>query len=160
MQWTPDRGRTWHGLGAGLRGDSAVLDARGLPPGRIGVRVLVSDGFQTATSRTLNVTIPQRAPELSILSPRDGQTLPAGVPMRLWGATAAMDEEPTEDEPATWELDGREVATGLDAFVEAPEPGEHRATLRLRGRGRRAEAEVRFRTVEFGEERDAEPDET
>jgi hypothetical protein len=159
VQYSPDRGRTWHGLGAGLRGDEASLDAGSLPPGRLSVRVLVSDGFHTVTSRTFAVTIPRRAAEVSILSPRDGQTFAAGSPMRLWAASPGLSDEQAEaDETATWEVDGRRATTGLDGFVTAPEPGEHRATVRLRGgRGRqRGEAMVRFRTVEFGEERDAE----
>ena len=164
VQWTPDRGRTWHGMGAGLAGDSAVLDASGLPSGRIGVRILVSDGFFTATSRTLGVAIPQRPVQVSILSPFDGQTFAAGSPMRLWGSTMpASDESADADqEAAVWVVDGDDAATGLDAFVTAPRPGNHRAVLRVRGRGRGrqgGEAVVRFRTVEYGEERDAEPDE-
>ena len=84
--------------------------------------------------------------------------------MRLWGSTMpASDESADEDqEAAVWAVDGDEAATGLDAFVTAPRPGNHRAVLRVRGRGRGrqgGEAVVRFRTVEYGEERDAEPDE-
>src|SRR5215210_5256744 len=153
-QWSTDRGRSWHALGAGLRGGSAVLDARGLPSGRVAIRLLVSDGFHTAISRLLNVAVPRRPLESSILSPRDGQTFASRSPMRLWGAAADPRGEPVPDEAARWVLDDDEVATGFDAFVEAPKPGRHRATLTVKTRDGSIETSVAFTTVELPEERD------
>ena len=46
------------------------------------------------------------------------------------------------------------VATGLDAFVEAPKPGNHRATLTVKTRDGSVETSVAFTTVELPEERD------
>lgn len=153
-QWSADRGQTWHALGAGLRGGSATLDARGLPSGRVSVRLLVSDGFHTVTSRSLNVDVPRHPPEASIFSPRDSQTFAAASPMRLWGAATSDSGEPAPDESATWTVDGDEIAQGFDAFVEAPRPGEHRATLAVKTREGSVETDVAFITVELGEERD------
>ncbi len=153
-QWSTDRGRTWHALGASLRGKSAVVDARGLPSGRVAIRLLVSDGFHTAISRLLNVTVPRRPPEASILSPRDGQTFVSQSPMRLWGAATDARDGPVPDEAARWVLDDREIATGFDAFVEAPKPGNHRATLTVKTREGSVKATVAFTTVELPEERD------
>ena len=153
-QWSTDRGRSWHALAASLRGGSAAVDARGLPSGKVAIRLLVSDGFHTATSRLLNVTVPRRPPEASILSPRDGQTFAAQSPMRLWGAATTPRGEGIEDDAARWAIDGEEAATGLDAYVEAPEPGDHRATLTVKTRDGSAETSVAFTTVELGEERD------
>ena len=131
-----------------------MLDARGLPSGSVGFRLLVSDGFHTATSRVLNVTIPKRPAEASILGPRDGQTFAFPGPLRLWGAALDARGEPVPDEAARWVLDGDEVATGLDAFVAAPEPGDHRATLTVKTREGSVETSVAFTTVELPEERD------
>jgi hypothetical protein len=127
-QWSTDRGRTWHALATGLRGGSAVLDARGLPSGRVAIRLLVSDGFDTAASRLLNVTVPRRPPETSILSPREGQVFVSQGPMRLWAVATDARGHPVPDEAARWVVND-EATTGLDAFVEAPKPGNHRATL-------------------------------
>jgi hypothetical protein len=153
-QWSTDRGRSWHALGAGLRGGSAVLDARGLPSGRVSIRLLVSDGFHTAISRLLNVTVPRRPPEASILSPREGQTFASRSPMRLWGAGTDARGDPVPDEAARWVIDGDEIATDFDAFVEAPKPGNHRATLTVKTREGSVETSVAFTTVELPEERD------
>jgi hypothetical protein len=151
-QWSTDRGRTWHALAAGLRGGSAVVDARGLPGGRVSVRLLVSDGFHTAVSKLLPVTVPRRPPNAAILSPRDGQTFVANSPMRLWG-TAGQGEPPADD-AARWLVDGKEVARGLDAFVEAPKAGKHRATLAVKTGDGSTEISVSFVTVGVPEERD------
>jgi len=133
-----------------------MLDARGLPSGRLSIRLLVSDGFHTTTSRSLSVTVPTRPAEASILSPRDGQTFAANSPMRLWGAATSGSGEPVDDEAARWTVDGDEIGRGFDAFVEAPKPGEHRATLVVETREGSVETQVAFTTVEFGEERDEE----
>jgi hypothetical protein len=152
-QWSIDRGRTWHALSAGLRGGSAVLDARGLPSGRVAIRLLVSDGFHTAVSRLLNVTVPRRPPEASILSPREGQVFVSQGPMRLSGVATDTRGQPVPDEAARWVVDD-EVTTGLDAFIEAPKPGDHRAVLTVKTREGTSETSVAFTTVELPEERD------
>jgi hypothetical protein len=153
-QWSTDRGRTWRALGAGLKGDYAVLDAGGLPSGRVAVRMLISDGFYTATSRMLNVTVPRRPPEASILSPRDGQTFASPSPMRLWGVATDAKGVPVPDDAARWTVDDEDIAEGLDAFVAAPKPGTHRATLTVKTREGTVETSVAFTTVELLEERD------
>ncbi|HEX9351707.1 MAG TPA: hypothetical protein VF877_10595 [Gaiellaceae bacterium] len=153
-QWSTDRGRTWRALGASLRGGSAVLDAGGLPSGRVAIRLLVSDGFYTATSRLLNVTVPRRPAEASILSPREDQTFVSQSPMRLWGAATDSSGEPVPDEAASWVIGNKEVATGFDAFIEAPKPGNHRATLTVKTREGSIKTSVAFTTVEVPEERD------
>ena len=153
-QWSSDRGRTWHALSTGLRGESAVVDARGLPSGRVAIRLLVSDGFLTASSRLVNVTVPRRPPEAAILSPHDGQTFASRSPMRLWGAASDTRGEPVPDEAARWVVDGDETASGFDAFIEAPKPGSHRVTLTVTTRDGSVDTSVVFATVELSEERD------
>jgi hypothetical protein len=153
-QWSTDRGRSWHALAAGLRGGSAVVDASSLPSGRVSLRLLVSDGFHTAVSKLLTVTVPRRPPAASILSPWDGQTFVANSPMRLWGAAGLATGQAAPEDAARWLVDGKEVAEGFDAYVEAPKPGKHRATLTVKTREGDAELSVAFVTVELPEERD------
>jgi hypothetical protein len=89
----------------------------------------------------------EHALEVSILSPREGETLQAGSPMRLWAAASTGREDEELDISAGWELDGKQVANGLDAFIEAPEEGEHRLTLEVQGNKQPGRAEITFRTV-------------
>jgi hypothetical protein len=153
VQWSNNRGRTWHALATNVRGGSAVVDAQALPPGRVALRLLVSDGFHTAVSRLLNVTVPRRPPDASVLSPVENQTFVAGSPMRLWGAAADASGKPVS-EGVRWLVDNREVGEGLDVFVEAPEPGDHDARLIVKTRDGTIETTVPFRTVELPDERD------
>jgi hypothetical protein len=74
--------------------------------------------------------------------------------MRLWGAATDASGEPVPDEAARWIVDDDEIATSFDAFIEAPEPGDHRATLAVKTRDGGAETSVAFTTVELPEERD------
>jgi hypothetical protein len=49
---------------------------------------------------------------------------------------------------ARWLLDGNEVATGLDVWIVAPAPGEHRIALVADDQFGRVEQTAVFRTVE------------
>jgi hypothetical protein len=53
--------------------------------------------------------------------------------MRLWGTATGDDGEPVAGDRARWLIDRKEVANGLDAFVEAPRAGNHRVTLLVAG---------------------------
>jgi hypothetical protein len=152
-QWSSDRGQTWCALATGLRGDAAVLDAAGLPSGRVLVRLLVSDGFHTVQTKAVAVTVPARPPAVSIMSPRDGQTLVAGQATRLWGAVSRGDGDMVETKGARWLVDGKEAATGLDAFITAPRAGEHRLTLSVTTKDGKAERTIKFTTVRVPEAR-------
>jgi hypothetical protein len=155
VQWSADDGVTWRGLAANLRGGSAIVDARGLPAGPVVIRLLVSDGFHTATSEPIALSAAPRRPEASILSPRDGQTVPTPGSLRLWGLTASGGED-VPDELARWLIDGKQVATGLDVFVDTPAPGDHTATLEIRDPEGEAVASVQFKVAELAVDRDEE----
>ena len=148
IQWSSDRGKTWSALGSLLKGNQATFDARSLPAGRIDLRLLVSDGFHTTRSTTVNVRIPEQAPAVCIMTPRQRGTVIAGETMRLWGAvTVPGDERVYERAKATWYIDNRRVGDGLDLFVVAPPKGRHRARLNVGVQGRRAEASAEFQSV-------------
>jgi hypothetical protein len=96
----------------------------------------------------VQVSVPQRPPEVAVLHPTDGQTLVAGGTMRLWAAVSAADGGPLEEASYAWILDGEPFADGDDAWAKAPPPGEHGLTLRVRSAGGEAESTVRFSTVD------------
>lgn len=152
LQWSADRGKTWYALASGLREVEATIDNPGLPSGRVLLRLLASDGFHTAESKPVTMTVPHRPPAVSIMSPRDGQTLVAGRPMRLWATASRGDGEAVEPKRARWLIDGKEAAEGLDVFVGAPRAGEHRLTLQVATEEGKAEQTVRFRVVRVPDE--------
>ncbi len=147
LQWSGDGGKSWHALATGLRGEVANVSLAGVNAGRVLLRLLISDGFYTAQSKRVAVQVPRRAPEVGVLTPRDGQTLIAGSPMRLWGSALLDSGEPAAEKSARWLLDGKGVAQGFDVFVEAPPPGKHRLSLVVTENRRKAEHSIEFATI-------------
>jgi hypothetical protein len=154
LQWSDDEGQTWHALTTGLHEERAEIDLTGLPSGKVLVRVLGSDGFSTALSKPVGVELSEGLFAASILSPREGETLQAGAPMRLWAAVSTGHEEEDPEVKAVWEMDGQGVAEGLDAFVEAPPEGDHKLMLVVYRGNQRGEVVTSFRTVHIPSEDD------
>src|SRR5258707_14565837 len=93
------------------------------------------------------VTVSPRAPIVAILSPQAGRLCFATARVRLWGAVTEDDGAPADPAACEWLLDGRPVARGLDVWIVAPEPGQHRCTLVVRGRGGTARVDATLRTL-------------
>lgn len=144
VQWAAGRDTEWRALTSSLTGDSAELDLGLLPAGPCRLRLLASDGFDTAVSRVVRVTVPRRGPDIAVLSPRAGETLMAGNPMRLWGSIV----EPSPDLTVRWLLDGETVGDELDIFLTAPPAGRHALELQVRAGRTRSSAELRFDTFD------------
>lgn len=149
LQWSADRGETWHGLATRLDAKHAAIADVALPAGKVLVRLLVGNGFRTVASKPVPVRVPDRPPVASILSPDDRAVLMAGDPMRVWGVVTDRTGEPADIEHAAWLIDGEEVGAGLDAFIEAPPHGEHRLTLVVEVKGKHVETDCVFATVEM-----------
>jgi hypothetical protein len=97
------------------------------------------------------VVVPRRPPIVSILSPQAGRPFFAGAPLRLWGAVTEDDGAPADPAACEWLMDGRPVARGADVWIAAPEPGAHRCTLVVRGRGGTTRVEAELRTLDSRE---------
>jgi len=122
--------------------------AETLPSGRLVFRLLAHDGFHSTSRVSRPVVVSRRPPIVSILSPEAGRPFFAGAPLRLWGAVTEDDGVPADPAACQWLVDGRPVAHGIDVWVVAPEPGEHRCTLVVRGRGGTSRVEAALRTLD------------
>ena len=91
LQWSNDEGKTWNALATSMHGEKAEVNISGLPSGDVAVRLLASDGFSTTVSEHVHIDVPSRGPVVSIMHPREGQTLMAGQPMRLLGMVSERD---------------------------------------------------------------------
>ena len=148
LQFSKDDGRSWNGLATGLREQGHQFDISTLPEGKLVFRLLAHDGFFTATAESKTVKVPGRPPVVSILHPQEGPVLIAGQPMRLWGTASTSTGERVKSDQCSWRIDGKDVARGIDTVVDAPSKGEHRCTLTVESPQGKAEAEVRFQTVD------------
>jgi hypothetical protein len=149
LRWSRD-GEQWRSVATGLTESPARIAAGELPPGEGLLQVVAHDGFFSTASKATAVKVPDRAPEAVILHPVERHTYLAGRSIRFWGSLAVPDAEVAES--ASWLVDGKRVARGLDAFVTL-EPGEHKVALRLGDRGRATTVAITVVAAETGEER-------
>ena len=128
----------------------AKLKTPDLPSGKVRIDAVCHDGFDAVTGKAVTIDLPERPPTVAILHPYDKRTLKAGGSMRLHGMATAADGRAIDPEKCVWTIDGKQVGTGLDLFVPAPDPGEHEATLMAADEGGETAKTVRFDTAAPG----------
>jgi hypothetical protein len=154
VQWaSAGEGADWRALATGLYGGRVQVPISLLPPGTSRLRLLASDGFHASASKQVRVRVPDRGPDVSIIAPRDGETLIAGMPMQLHAA-ATDPRDPGKEQQARWTVDRKEAAQGLETFIEAPRAGNHVLELTVGSGKRVGRAKISFVTVDI--EREAE----
>jgi hypothetical protein len=125
----------------------ANLDLALLPLGTVSLELAVHDGFHITTSEAANVDVPGRPPTVAIFHPKDHQVLRGGGTLRLHGVATSADGKPIDSANCHWLVDGAPVASGVDAWVVAPGPGEHQVKLTAEDRFGQGERTATFRTV-------------
>jgi hypothetical protein len=147
LQWSANKGNSWHCLSVGLAGKRAEIDISTLPSGLILLRLLAHDGFYTAISKSVPIKVHPHPPSAAILNPRDGTTIIAGRRFRLWGVATDTSGASLNPESTRWLIDGKELAHRLDVFATAPSEGQHRCTLIVDFNGKHIEQTHKFKTV-------------
>ncbi|MGW6727317.1 hypothetical protein ACWF9G_15565 [Nocardia sp. NPDC055029] len=144
VQYSTDDGVNWEGLATGIRGANPVVDIASVPSGRVLVRIMVHNGFDTVASDAVAVQVPLRTPEVVILWPEQDGVLVAGGPLRVLGSVADTSGRPLPDASYHWVLDEKDLGDGDDEWFDAPGPGTHRLTLFARAPGFESERLVTF----------------
>lgn len=134
LQYSPDGGITWIGI-AGLSGESHTVNLANLPGSAAArVRILASDGVNTAVDESdAPFAVEGKPPVVMIVEPEDGRTILPGAPVLLRGAATDLEDGPiSADEHFSWRSnvqgwlgDGR-----LFQFNDLA-PGRHTITLRV-----------------------------
>jgi hypothetical protein len=91
--------------------------------------------------------VPQQAPSLAILHPRENYHYEAGQTLRLWATSASPVERLIDPSWYAWKLDGSEIGHGNDLWIRAPRMGGHVLTLTLMDPDVPATQEIRFTTT-------------
>ncbi len=149
LRWSLD-GEHWYSLATGLTGNEVQLDAGHLPSGKVFLQLVAHDGFFSTPSKTVEVELPERGPEVVILHPVEGHTYAANQTLRLWGSVSGSRGESVARERAVWSVDRTETAQGLDAWTSLG-PGEHKLTLVVETASGSAEASVSVIAVAPGQ---------
>ncbi len=130
LRWSED-GKRWHGLAVGINEPKHEIDARSIHAKRVWFEVLVHDGYETAASRSAPIDLPARPPTAAVLHPPGGAEIAPGK-LHLVACVVDPGSEPAAEQLASWYLDGKMAAEGLDTWVEVA-PGEHELELRVPG---------------------------
>ena len=85
-------------------------------------------------AQTDAVELPQRPPSVAILHPADGGSVPRDRLMHLRATLDAPGGAPQDGAALVWSIDGKEVGKGADLWVETPETGRHKVTVKT-GKG-------------------------
>jgi hypothetical protein len=154
VRWSDDEGKSWHPVQTRLTlgketksGNTFNLPLAFVPAGKVLVQLVVNDGFFSMISKPVTIDAPKQPPAVSLMHPKQDQTLAAGRPMRLWAIVNDNAGRPIKTKRCSWTIDGKKVADGTDALITAPSEGKHTCVLKVEIEGEKVEREVKFETV-------------
>lgn len=130
LRWSDD-GEHWHGLAVGITTPHHDIEANTIQADRVQLEVLVHNGYETASARSCPIDLPPRPPTAAILHPPEDSEPPAGK-LHLLGCIVDPGTAPLPAPLASWYLDGKLAAEGLDTWVDST-IGEHELQLRVPG---------------------------
>jgi hypothetical protein len=132
LQFSNDGGATWRTLRVNEGSFSFTANPRFLPGGvECRVRVIATDGFNSAAGMSAPFQLPGHAPEPFIGGVRDGQRLPFGTTESLLGFALDAEEGSLPVSGLTWDLAGPTPKTGTGGALALSDlsPGVYTATL-------------------------------
>jgi hypothetical protein len=150
VQWRHDRTAQWYALCIDVRENEANIPLDTLPAGPVRVRVLLHDGFFTASDESGVLKIPPRTPSVGIIHPLNDSAVKAGGPMMLWGYASDSSRDDLPDEAFIWRLNGKVIGTGRTLPVVVPLKGS-RHTITLDVKNERGSSSATSRVSVAGE---------
>lgn len=138
VQYSHDNGASWHTVALNLASTpdpsntltlTDLGSLHGSAPNAALIRVLASDGYNTALATSQPFTLKNRAPEPVILTPGAGQTFPAGQAVVLQGSATDAEDGGLPANALTWQVDGNDNGNGPDITAPGLAPGAHSAAL-------------------------------
>lgn len=147
VEYSADGGTTWETLARDLtettyRADLVTL--RGSP--RAAIRVLATDGVNTAASMTAFFSVPSKAPMVSIMHPRPDTRFAPGEPVTLKALGTDQEDGQLPDSALSWNSDrDGGLGTGHALTLTRLTAGEHTITVTgIDRQGQRGTASLRI----------------
>jgi hypothetical protein len=135
VDYSANNGRSWAPLGVALRGGSARLSKQFISRSkRARVRVIVNDGFRSATDVSKAFRVDGRPPVARILAPESRLRLNADAPLNLSGRGFDDAGAALRGKRLTWRSGGAVLGRGEELTVQAGEVQGGRVTLEVRDR--------------------------
>jgi len=143
LQYSANNGKTWRALFTNLpspidpitnkpmQNVSMLLDKLSGLPGSDNalMRIMVSDGYNTASATSQPFKMSNRAPEPHIVAPSPYTQYNAGQMILLKGNAMDAEQGGLPSTSLSWSVDGVAVGMGSDVIVNDLAPGEHTAQL-------------------------------
>jgi hypothetical protein len=138
VQYSHDNGASWHTLALDQPSTpdpnnslslSDLGSLHGSGPNSALVRVLASDGYNTAIATSQPFTLANRPPEPVIFAPGQGQTFAAGPAVVLQGSATDAEDGGLGEFDLDWQVDGIEQDSGPAVSAAGLGGGAHTATL-------------------------------
>ncbi len=131
VQYSPDAGSTWITLAANVisaeqtitRTFGPLADLPGSAPGAARVRVLTSDGYNTASAVSAGFTVADQAPSVAIAAPQSGQRFAATDVVQL--DALATDPEDGGDISPSWYSSDQLIQSASFGALRGLAPGQH-----------------------------------
>lgn len=146
MQFSKDEGRSWNGIAVGIKGNEYRFDLSALPSGGLIFALLAHDGFHSTKAISAPVKIARKPPVVSILHPAEGSVFFEEQPLRLWAAVSNDTATPPDQQSCKWFIDGKEIQTGTDGWISAPQAGKHECRFAIESEAGMAEMTIIFIT--------------
>jgi len=136
LLYSADDSKTWQAMVTGVPVNELTLKGighlagskQGRKQGRI--KVVVSDGFNSAEAVSGRLEVPNSAPRPSIVGPKHGGTFPRGTAVILQGSAFDVEDLGLDGDRLEWtsNLDGS-LGKGSEVMTETLRPGTHTITL-------------------------------
>ncbi|MBI1295059.1 hypothetical protein GC175_08885 [bacterium] len=138
VQYSHDDGASWHTLALNVPSTPIPVNSftltdlgilHGSAPNAARVRVLATDGYNTAVATSAGFTLANRPPDAAILAPAPGQAFAAGDAVLLQGTAVDIEDGSLPAASLSWQVDGNNIGQGNDLFAPGLAPGTHSAAF-------------------------------
>jgi hypothetical protein len=138
VQYSHDNGASWHTLAINVPSTpdpttsltlSDLGSLHGSAPNSALIRVLATDGYNTAIDMSEPFTVQNRPPLPVIITPAEGQTFAGGQAVVLQGSATDPEDGGLGDDSLRWQLDGIGHGSGAAVTADGLTPGAHTAAL-------------------------------
>jgi hypothetical protein len=130
LTYSADNGLTWNSLGLlPFEGSSVEILTAALPAtGQLAFRLITTDGFSHAEDQVSNLTLNNRLPEVTILSPQAGTQVAPGTEISLTARVTDLEDGPIYTGTWTSNIDG-DLGQGANLEHVTLSSGTHALTF-------------------------------
>ncbi len=150
VQLSPAPGQPWQTLTVSSPESTLTVPTDSLPGGgEVRIRVIATDGVNSAIATSEPFALPRRSPEARITGIDDSAQLAFGTPVAVGGFGYDAEDGSLSAPALQWELSGPDARQGTGATVALPDlaPGSYQLQLRVTDSDGQTGTDVRSFTV-------------